>query len=76
VEDFLAADPPPTGSDIDNAFWQACHGGQRRMAEYLLGKGANVNVVPPYSEQTALQAAAAADTRRQLLVDWLSGRFR
>ena len=74
VDEFLAADPPPTSSDIDAAFWQACHGGQRRMAEYLLAHGANVNVIPEYSKQTALQAAGAADTRRQILVDWLKER--
>jgi ankyrin repeat protein len=71
VDEFLAADPPPASSDIDAAFWQACHGGQRRMAEYLLAQGANINIIPEYSEQTALQAAGAADTRRQILVDWL-----
>jgi hypothetical protein len=74
VDAFLAADPPPTSSDIDAAFWQACHGGQRRMAEYLLAHGANINVIPEYSKQTALQAAGAADTRRQILVDWLKER--
>ncbi|MFY9930289.1 MAG: ankyrin repeat domain-containing protein [Streptosporangiaceae bacterium] len=74
VEEFLAADPPPARHDLDEAFWQACHGGQRRMAEYLLARGADINVTPGYSEQTALQAAGAADTRRQVLVDWLAGR--
>jgi ankyrin repeat protein len=72
VDEFLAADPPPTAHDIDEAFWQACHGGQRRMAEYLLARGADINITPGYSEQTALQAAGAADTRRQILVDWLA----
>ena len=71
ADEFLAADPPPTSSDIDEAFYQACHGGQRRMAEYLLAQGASINAVPGYSEQTALQAAGAADTRRQILLDWL-----
>lgn len=74
VDGFLAGDPPPTGSDIDAAFWQACHGGQRRIAEYLLAHGASINVIPEYSKQTALQVAGAADTRRQILVDWLKGR--
>ncbi len=74
MDEFLAADPPPTSSDIDNAFWQACHGGQRRMAEYLLAQGANINAIPGYSEQTALQAAGAVDTMRQILVDWLKER--
>jgi ankyrin repeat protein len=41
------------------------------MAEYLLGQGASINVIPDYSGQTALQAAGATDTRRQILVDWL-----
>ena len=74
VDEFLAADPPPTSSDIDNAYWQACHGGQRRMAGYLLAQGANINAIPGYSEQTALQAAGALDTMRQILVDWLKER--
>jgi uncharacterized protein len=69
--EFLAADPPPARDDIDEAFWQACHGGQRRMAEYLLAQGAAITIIPGYSQQTALQAAAGADTRRQILVDWL-----
>ena len=71
VDAFLAADPPPASSDIDAAFWQACHGGQRRMAEHLLAQGANINFIPEYSEQTALQAAGGTDTQRQTLVDWL-----
>jgi uncharacterized protein len=74
VDEFLAGDPPPASSDIDEAFWQACHGGQRRMAEHLLAQGASINVIPGYSEQTALQAAGEADTRRQILVDWLKER--
>jgi hypothetical protein len=28
-------------TQIDNAFWCACHGGQRATAEYLLERGAN-----------------------------------
>ena len=75
VDEFLAADPPPTSSDIDEAFYQACHGGQRRIAEYLLAQGADINASPGYAHhQTALQVADAADTRRQILVDWLKER--
>ena len=63
------------GSDIDEAFWQACHGGQRRMAEYLLAQGANINTSPAHAHhETPLQVAGAADTRRQTLVDWLKER--
>ena len=74
MDEFLAADPPPASSDIDAAFWQACHGGQRRIAEYLLAQGANINFIPEYSEQTALQAASGTDTQRQILADWLKER--
>lgn len=74
VDDLLESDPRPTEADLGHAFWQACHGGQRRMAEYLLGRGANINAVPGYSTQTALQVTAAIDTRRQILADWLRQR--
>jgi uncharacterized protein len=74
VNDMLAADPPPSAEDIDGAFWQACHGGQRRMAEYLLERGANINVIPGYSDSTPLQVANQPDTQRQALADWLRDR--
>ena len=75
VDEFLAADPPPTSSEIDEAFYQACHGGQRRVAEYLLAQGADFNAIPDYAHhQTAREVAGAADTRRQILVDWLKER--
>ncbi len=71
VQELLAADPPPTPRDINNAFWQACAGGQRRVAEYLLAKGADINWVPDYSKKTALDAAGFLDTRRDTFVTWL-----
>jgi ankyrin repeat protein len=42
VEDFFATEPP-SAAEVTNAFWCACHGGQRMTAEYLLGRGADVN---------------------------------
>jgi hypothetical protein len=75
LEELLAAIPPPTDEDLDTAFWQACHGGQRRAAERLLAAGADINAIPGYaSNQTALEAAAGPDTRRDLLVSWLRER--
>ena len=75
VDEFLAADPPPASSEIDAAFWQACHGGQRRMADYLLAQGADINASPDDAhQQTALEVAGAAGTMRQALVDWLKER--
>jgi hypothetical protein len=72
---FLAADPPPSGGDLDHAFFQACHGGQRRMAEYLLARGADINASPDYAHgQTPLEVAGAPSTRREILVNWLRER--
>jgi uncharacterized protein len=71
VEALLATDPPPTPQDINNAFWQACAAGQRRAAEYLLAKGADINWVPDYTKNSPLDAAGSLDTRRSTLVTWL-----
>jgi uncharacterized protein len=72
LEELLAATPPPTEEDVNNAFWQACHGGQRRAAERLLAAGADIDVSPDYaSNQTALDQAARPDTRHELLATWL-----
>jgi uncharacterized protein len=45
VEELLAASPA-SKQQLTDAFWQACHGGQRRMAEYLLALGAELNGTP------------------------------
>jgi hypothetical protein len=71
VEELLAATPPPSADDINEAFWQACHGGQRRTAERLLASGADLSATPGYSDQTPAEAAAAPDTQRENLITWL-----
>lgn len=72
VEELLAANPPPTEEDVNNAFWQACHGGQRRAAERLLAAGADINAAPDYAgNKTALDQTVSPDTRRELLAGWL-----
>src|SRR5204862_1247467 len=73
VEELLAASPAPGTEEVTEAFWQACHGGQRRAAELLLGHGAQINGIPGYSQQTAAEVAAGPDTRREILVTWLRG---
>jgi uncharacterized protein len=70
VEEFLAI-KARTADEITEAFWQACHGGQRRTAQFLLARGADLNGHPGYDDQTPIQTAAAPDTSRSLLVDWL-----
>ena len=74
VEELLAAAPPPSPDDITEAFWQACHGGQRRTAERLLASGADLDGTPGYSDQTAAEAAAELGTQRENLVTWLRDR--
>ncbi len=69
--EILAGDPAPTASEVSEAFWQACHGGQRRMAEYLLARGADVNAIPGHADKTPLDAARGPDTRREILAGWL-----
>jgi uncharacterized protein len=71
TEELLEADPPPSAGDINHAFWQACHGGQRRAAELLLHRGADVNWIPDYAQGTGLDVSRGPDTRRDLLATWL-----
>ena len=73
VTELLDGDPQPTHDDLNHAFWQACHGGQRRMAEYLLSLGADINTVPDHTDRTPLDIAGSRDTRRDTLTDWLRG---
>ncbi len=70
VDELLAASPP-TAQQLTDAFWQACNGGQRRMAEYLLSLGADLNGTPSWGEDTPLDAADSTDTGREALVTWL-----
>jgi hypothetical protein len=72
VLELLATDPPPAQTELDNAFWQACHGGQLRTADLLLARGADIHAKPDYSDQSALEVAGSPDTRRGQLVSWLS----
>jgi uncharacterized protein len=58
----------PAPEEVTGALWAACHGGQRRAAEYLLARGADVNWVG-WGEQTALDVAVQEG--HDDLVDWL-----
>jgi len=70
ARDLLAAGDP-TRQELTDAFWQACHGGQRRMAEYLLTLGADINGTPSWGDATPLDVADSQDTGRQALLNWL-----
>jgi ankyrin repeat protein len=68
VERQFETDPRPSDAEVTQAFWCACFGGQQEAAEYLLGRGADVNWVG-YDKLTPLDAA----TRRgaEPVVAWL-----
>jgi uncharacterized protein len=64
----------PSSTQVSQALWHACAGGQRRAAEYLLGRGADLDWIPDYAKGTALDAAAGEGTQRTNLVEWLRER--
>jgi hypothetical protein len=53
---------------------RACAGGQRRAAEYLFARRADLNWVPDHADGTPLDAAGAAGTRQENVVSWLTTR--
>jgi hypothetical protein len=61
----------PQPDTVAQAFWHACSGAQRRAAEYLLGRGADLNWVPDYAEGTPLDAATGDGSRRENVIGWL-----
>jgi hypothetical protein len=70
----LLGDGADVGDRVSQAFWHACAGGQRRAAEYLLERGADLAWVPEYAEGTALEAASLPSTRQNNVVSWLRER--
>jgi hypothetical protein len=70
----LEAADRPTPEQVNQAFWHACDGGQRRAAEYLLDRGADPEWMPSYNRRPAMDVAASADGRRDGLVAWLRER--
>ena len=71
VEDAFEGDAPPDPNGVTEAFWCACHGGQQRVAECLLDRGADVSWIG-YDDLTPLDAALRSDATE--LADWLRGR--
>lgn len=71
MDALLATEPGPTADEVNEAFWQACHGGQFRAAQRLLERGPDLNYRPGYSDNPPIEIAVQVDTRRQQLVEWL-----
>jgi ankyrin repeat protein len=69
LEALLGSDPAE--EEVSQAFWHACQGGQRRAAEYLLSRGADLNWEPDYAHGTPLDAATGLSTRQENVISWL-----
>jgi len=64
-----------TAFQVNEAFWHACRGGHRRVADLLLDRGADVTYRPDYAgETTLLEAVTQPSTRHDLLATWLRNR--
>lgn len=71
IEKRFAQDPQPGADDVNAAFWNACNGGRRRAAEYLLERGAELNQVPEWADVSPLDAAQGENAE---LASWLRER--
>jgi uncharacterized protein len=71
VERYFAGAEPPAQDEVTNAFWCACHGGQRQTAEFLLAHGAEINWIG-HDRHTPLDTARRGGADE--LAAWLSGR--
>jgi len=69
LEAILGDDP--TAAVVSQAFWHACAGGQRRAAEYLLSRGADLSWEPDYAQGTPLDAAGGLSTQQENVISWL-----
>jgi hypothetical protein len=63
----------PAAGEVSQAFWHACGAGQRRAAEYLLTRGADLNWEPDYASGTPLDAAVGGGTQQENVRTWLRG---
>ena len=70
----LLEERPDAAGEVSQAFWHARDGGQRRPAEYLLARGADLNWVLDYAEGIPLDTASSRSTRQENVVSWLRGR--
>src|SRR5262244_1188460 len=69
IRQRVEADPPQQPAQLSGPFWNACHGGQLAVAQYLLAHGADLNWPAPWSGQTPLVIAEQAG--RSDVVAWL-----
>jgi uncharacterized protein len=56
----VEADPSLRAETLSGPFWNACHGGQLAVSQYLLAHGADLNWPAPWSGQTPLDITERA----------------
>lgn len=59
----------PSGEQINDIFWGACHGGRIKAAKFLLAHDVNVNAIPSWENLTPLDAAIRSNATE--LTEWL-----
>ncbi|KAK2591313.1 hypothetical protein QQS21_010997 [Conoideocrella luteorostrata] len=59
----------PDEQDTNFALWNASHGGQIEVVQFLYGQGADVNTVPPWENLTPVDAARRSEAGD--VVEWL-----
>jgi uncharacterized protein len=71
LEELLGVQSATDPKALSQAFWHACAASQRRAAELLLKRGADLNWVPDYARGTPLDAACGLGTRQNNVIGWL-----
>jgi uncharacterized protein len=71
LEELLGGQSNTEPEALSQAFWHACAAGQRRTAELLRNRGADLNWVPDYAKGTPLDAAGGLGTRQNIVISWL-----
>jgi hypothetical protein len=70
VKDLLE-EPGYDHDAINQAFWHACAGGQRRAAELVVDRGADLTFTPDYGRGSVLDVARSPGTQPSSLIEWL-----
>lgn len=68
LQEYFKGDAKPSASEVTNAFWNACRGGQLEAARYLLSKGAALDWVG-HGGLKPIDAACKSENVE--LVQWL-----
>lgn len=72
VREQVESPTPPGPNVLSDAFWHACHGGHRRIVEYLLSRGANPSWIPSDEKRSPVEIAATPEPAREALGGWLA----